>query len=152
TAAGVALAAQTAGVATGIAGAVIQQEQTSLAAYVSYLPNCDTHFSGTIFADANIMAGQGVAVDNSAINIANRDGVPSQPGITLGGGALSGAGSNGPASMAGPLATTDNVNAIAIGNGANASNGASTALGLGANASGLESTAIGNGANATGDH
>src|SRR5262249_40367277 len=45
---GAALAAQTAGVASGVAGAVLQQEQTSLAAYVSKLPNCDTHFSGTI--------------------------------------------------------------------------------------------------------
>ncbi|MEO8318247.1 MAG: hypothetical protein ABI561_07985, partial [Bradyrhizobium sp.] len=152
TAAGVALGLQTVGVATGVAGAVLQQEQTSLAAYVSYLPNCDLHFSGTVFTDANIIGGQGIAAVNGAINLGNPDGVTYQPGITLGGGALSGAGSSGPATMAGPLATTDNVNAIAIGNGASASNGASTALGLGTTASGLESTAIGNGATASGDH
>src|SRR6185437_188242 len=89
------LTAQTAGVATGVSGAVIQQQQTDLAKYVSYLPNCDTIFNGTITANANVVGAQGIAADNGAINLGNPDGTTYQPGITIGGGAVSGAGSSG---------------------------------------------------------
>lgn len=77
------------------------------------LNSCSTEFTGTITADANINASQGISADNGAIYLGNTDGKTYQPGISLGGGALAGAGS-------GVEAFTGDANSIAIGNGASA--------------------------------
>ncbi|CAA2137809.1 hypothetical protein HYPP_00648 [Hyphomicrobium sp. ghe19] len=80
-----------------------------------------------------LMAAGGISLQN----LTQRDG------ITLGGGALSGAGTGG------GLATTGDKDAVAIGKGANASNANDTALGAAANASGGGATAIGAGSDAS---
>ena len=166
--AGIALGAQVVNFATGLDGAHIQQQQADLTDYTSTLPSCDAQFSGTVNADANVNVGQGVSADGGAINLGNPDGVSYQSGITVGGGAISGAGSSGAApGDNSTVATTGNVDAIAIGNGgANADDSGSIAFGLRADstntnaiaigtdtvASGLNSFAGGNGSQAIGDY
>ncbi len=59
------------------------------------LPNCASEFTGTISADANINAAQGISADNGAITLGDTNGTTFSQGITLGGGALSGAGTGG---------------------------------------------------------
>ena len=143
----VALGAEVADFATGLAGAILQKQQQNLTDYSSDLPNCGTEFTGTIQVDANINANQGIAADGGAINLGNPDGTSYQGGITLGGGALSGAGSIG-ASDGSNLATTGDVTAIAIGNDSQATNAGSVALGYNAISQNDNTVAIGTNANA----
>jgi hypothetical protein len=100
------------------------------------LPNCSAEFTGTVETWANFAAKQGISAFDGAITL----GTPSQgyyDGITLGGGSLAGAGSGG------NQASTGDVDAIAIGNGAYAENAGDTALGTGARATGGNATAVG---------
>ena len=121
---------QTLGDSFGLASDITQTVQSNL-------PICDKEFTGTISADANIAASQGISADNGAIFLGNTDGISYQPGITLGGGALSGAGAGG------LEATTGDVNAIAVGNNAFAALSGSIALGLNASSTAADAVAIG---------
>ena len=98
------------------------------------LPNCNAQFTGTVETWANFAAAQGISAFGDKLTLGNPDGVSYAPGITLGGGSLSGAGE-------GDLATTDNADAIAIGNGASASNANASAFGTGASATRSATTA-----------
>jgi hypothetical protein len=108
------------------------------------LPACATEFAGTISADAGLNSATGVSADNGAIWLGDTNGTTYSQGITLGGGALSGAG------VGGAEATTGDPTAIAIGNNAIAAKAGSTALGLKAEAFGVNSTAVGANAEAIG--
>ena len=136
----VATVALVTGLGSTVTGVGLQTNAYLLTKAASVLPFCDSEFTGTISADANINAKQGISADNGAIWIGNPDGTTYQEGIALGGGALSGAGT-------GALATADDVDAIAMGNGAHAGAG-DVAIGTGADATGEHATAIGHGAKA----
>ena len=131
------------------------------------LPSCDQSFTGTVSVTAGgvnvtgnsifqnnvgvvgdlavggsvnasqMHASQGISAMGGRISLGDPNGVTYSDGITLGGGALSGAG------FGGPQAFTGDVTAIAIGNGAGAFSVNSTAVGTGANAVGVNSTAVG---------
>lgn len=97
--------------------------------------------SGNVTA-SQVHATQGISADGGAIFLGDPNGTTYSSGITLGGGALSGAG------FGGAQAFTGDVSAVAIGNGASAFAVNSTALGTGATAGslgggGTNSTAIG---------
>lgn len=100
--------------------------------------NGNVAVSGVVTA-SQVKATQGISADNGAIWLGDPNGVTYSSGITLGGGALSGAGTGG------PQAFTGTVSSIAIGNGASAFSVNSTALGTGA----VAGTPVGGGANAT---
>ena len=127
---------EAAGIGVELGGAIVGELQ-------SQMPNCEAEFTGTVQADSNVYAGQGIQAFNDAITIGSKDGTTYQDGISLGGGMLQGAGT-------GQGSTADDANAIAIGNGAHAGAG-DTAIGTNATATGTQSTAIGNTATATGD-
>jgi len=140
------------------------------------LPLCDTTFTGTVTVtgggvnatgnsfftgsigiDGNVVTNgsitsnqlhtaQGISAHGGNIWLGDPNGVDFSEGITLGGGALSGAG------VGGALAMTGNAAAIAIGNGATAVNANDTAIGTGATASGGGATAIGAGSTASGQN
>ncbi len=138
------LGAETVGVAAGLTGAITQEVQQNLTDYVSGLPTCEMEFTGTISADANIAASQGISADGGAITLGDLNGTSYSSGITLGGGALSGAG------FGGLEAFTGDVTAVAIGNNASAASAESIAFGTNALASNLGSVAVGGNATATG--
>ena len=145
------------GIGTQVAGltaniTAIEEGQTAqglsdqadvLTAYASGLPNCDQEYTGTITADANVNAGQGISADNGAIFLGDPNGTTYSSGITLGGGALSGAGA------CGLQAVTGDVSAIAVGNNAHATDAGSVAPGLNASSTGADGVAIGTSASAT---
>lgn len=143
----------------------------------SNLPSCEQEFTGTVKVDAGgvnvtgasifnndvgvvgnvnvsrnvtasqVHATQGISADGGAIWLGDPNGTTYSSGITLGGGALSGAGTGG------AQAFTGDVSSIAIGNGASAFSVNSTALGTNATAGtsgggGMNSTAVGANANA----
>lgn len=143
----------------------------------STLPSCEQEFTGTVKVDAggvnvsgssifnnnvavvgNVMvsgdvtashvhATQGISADGGAIWLGDPNGNTFSSGITLGGGALSGAGTGG------AQAFTGDVSSIAVGNGASAFSVNSVAMGTNATAGnpiagGTNSTAIGASANA----
>jgi hypothetical protein len=108
------------------------------------LPNCNAQFTGTVEAWANVAAGQGISAFDENIILGNDDGVSYYQGITLGGGNLAGAGSGG------ADAITGHVDAIAIGNGSQATSQNGTALGTNAYADGVGATALGAEADAVG--
>lgn len=138
------------------------------------LPFCDQEFAGTVKVNAGglnvtgvsifnndvgidgnlaisgeftanqVNTSQGISAHGGAIFLGNPDGVSFFEGITLGGGALAGAG------FGGALAFTGDVSAIAIGNGASAAAVNSLALGTGANASAVGATALGQNSLASG--
>ncbi|MBX9841202.1 MAG: hypothetical protein K2Z80_05270 [Xanthobacteraceae bacterium] len=138
----------------------------------SQLPSCEQEFTGTVKVSngglnvtgqsifnntvgiignlnasqnvtaTQVQATQGIAAHGGAIWLGDPGGLTYSSGITLGGGALSGAGTGG------AQAFTGDVSAVAIGNGASAFAVNSTALGTNARAgavsgSGTNSTAIG---------
>jgi hypothetical protein len=84
-----------------------------------------------------VHAAQGISAHGGAIFLGRLDGTSYFDGITIGGGAIAGAG------FGGAEAFTGDVTAIAIGNGASAGSINSTALGTGAEASGIGGTALG---------
>jgi hypothetical protein len=97
--------------------------------------------SGNVTA-TQVQATQGISAHSGAIWLGDPGGLTYSSGITLGGGALSGAGTGG------AQAFTGDVSAVAIGNGASAFAVNSTALGTNARAGtntggGTASTAIG---------
>jgi len=167
TAAGLAKTAKVVSYVTQAAGLASSIAATVYSIDASLLPSCDTKFMGTVkveaggsnitgnsiyndnlgvvrdlsvggFVSANqINAAQGISAMGGAITIGDPNGTTYSSGITIGGGAISGAGTSG------AQATTGHVDAIAIGNGANATTATSTALGASADASSINSTSIG---------
>lgn len=167
------VAAQAVGVASQISGQVFSHLGYDLAAYAATLPNCDSEFAGTVkvtTGGVNITGGsifngdvgvagavnvqnavtasrlnatQGISAVGGAIRLGDTNGTSYSDGITLGGGALSGAGSGG------LQAFTGDVNAVAIGNNAQALASGSVAMGLNASATAVNAIAIGTGAVAT---
>jgi hypothetical protein len=101
---------------------------------------------GTFTAN-QISAAQNVSADGNRITLGG-PGNTFEAGITLGGGNMSGAGySSDPAAQA----FTNDVTAIAIGNGSSATAAGASAFGEGANATQIGATALGANAQATGD-
>lgn len=164
------------GLQVGAKGASAAAWSAQIAA--SNLPNCEAQFTGTVTvtngglnvtgqsifnntvgvignlnASQNVTASQvhatqGISADGGAIWLGDPNGTTFSSGITLGGGALSGAG------FGGAQAFTGDVSAVAIGNGASAFAVNSTALGNNATAGtlgggGANSTAIGANSSAT---
>ena len=139
------------------------------------LPNCDATFAGTVAVTAGGINVTGNSVFNNSVGVAGNlvvqtglsantlstsggistfggaitIGDPNlttySSGITLGGGALSGAGTGG------LQAFTGDVTAIAIGNNAQATQVGSVALGENASATGISAIAVGNGSQALAD-
>ena len=162
------------GVASQIAATVFDQQSQDLTVYVDTLPECNTTFTGTVTvsgggvnvtgasifnedvgvaADVNVegnvnasqvYATQGISALGGGIWIGDPNGTTYSDGITVGGGALSGAGEGG------AQAFTGDVNAIAIGNNAQAMLSGSLALGLDASSTAVDAIAIGNAAVANG--
>jgi len=171
----VALGTQAVGLASQTTATVFSQSQQDLVVYVATLPNCEAEFTGTvtvsggglnvtggsIFNDdvgvagnvnvegdvnaSQVHATQGISADGGAIWLGDPNGTTYSDGITLGGGALSGAG------VGGAQAFTGDVDAIAIGNNAEALLPGSLALGRDASSTGEDATAIGNAAVADAD-
>lgn len=156
----------------GIADAVAAD---SLNGYMNTLPNCDQTFAGTVkvnqggvnvtgaslfqnhvavaasvtvegaLAASTIKTSQGISADGGKIWLGDTNGKTYSNGITLGGGALSGAG------YGGAEAYTGAPTAIAVGNNAQADQAGSLALGFNSVASGVSGTAVGNAAQAYAD-
>ena len=133
------------------------------------LPNCDAAFAGTVsvtaggvnvtgnsiftnnvavggnfavsgaLATSKLTTNQGISAFGGAITIGDPSLTTYSSGITLGGGALSGAGTGG------LQAFTGDVSAVAVGNNAQATQIASLALGQDASATGVSAIAIGRG-------
>jgi hypothetical protein len=150
-----------------------QQAQIDLTNTINNLPFCDQEFTGTVkvnaggvnvtgvsifndnvgidgdlaisgeFSANQVNTAQGISAHGGKIFLGNPDGTSFFDGITLGGGALGGAG------FGGATAFTGDVSAIAIGNGASAATVNSLALGTGANAAFANSAAYGANAMAT---
>lgn len=167
------VAAQIVALGLGVADLVNQQAQIDLTNTINNLPNCDSVFVGTVRVDAGgtdvtgnsiyqnnlavvqnldvggdisaskIRTTQGISTNGGGITIGDPNLETFSSGITLGGGALSGAG------FGGLQAFTGDVSAVAIGNGARATAVNSLALGRGAIATDNSATAIGNDARAT---
>lgn len=164
--------AEAAALATQAAGVGVQSGALANQIIASGLPNCDQEFTGTVKVDAGgvnvtgnslftgnvgvngnvnvsgnvtasqVKASQGISADGGAIVLGDPNLVTYSSGITLGGGALSGAG------FGGAQAFTGDVSAVAVGNGASAFNVNTVALGTNATAGnpivgGNNSTAIG---------
>ncbi len=153
--------------AANVATQLHSQDALDLTVYQQTRPNCDQRFTGTVtvqgggvnvtgasifnddvgidgnlaisgeFSANQVNTSQGISAHGGAIFLGNPDGITYFEGITLGGGALGGAG------FGGPTAFTGDVAAVAIGNGASAASVNGTALGTGANASGIGGTALG---------
>ena len=170
----VALAANIVGAASTVAGVASQITATTFTNAAASLPNCDATYIGTqtitvpagqgalnvsgnsIFQGnvgvtqninvggnvtaSKLLATQGISADGGNIVLGNPDLTTFATGINIGGGAVAGAG------VGGAQASTGNVSAIAIGNGANAPQAGATALGSGSQALAASSTAIGPGA------
>jgi|GEM_PF-994546 len=176
TAAGLATTAKVVSYGTQAVGLASSLAATVYSVDASLLPSCDLDFTGTIKVTAGgsnitgdsiyhdnlgvvkdlsvggnvsanqVNAAQGISAMGGAITIGDPNGTTYSSGITIGGGAISGAGTSG------AQATTGHVDAIAIGNGANATSATSTALGASANASSINSTSIGATSIASGDN
>ncbi len=158
----------------GIADLFNQQTQINLANEQNGLPYCEQGFAGTISVSAggsnisgdsiynnnlavredvnvegNVTASQvqttqGISTNGGGIIIGDPNLTTFSSGITLGGGALSGAG------YGGAQAYTGDVTAIAIGNSAQATSVNSTAMGTSATATATGASAFGSGATASG--
>lgn len=163
------------GVASQIAAQTFAHNAQDLTVYVATLPDCEVTHTGTvtvtdggvnvsgrsifndnvgIAADANVQGNvtasqvqttQGISAMGGGIVIGDPNGTTYSDGITIGGGAVSGAG------FGGAQAFTGDANAIAIGNNAQAQQSGSVAVGLDASASGADATAVGTGATASAD-
>lgn len=164
--------AEAAGLGTQIVGLTAQTVAYANMVQATMLPSCEQTFTGTVTVNAGgvnvsgasifnanvgvkgdvnvsgnvnasqVHATQGISADGGAIWLGDPNGVTYSSGITLGGGALSGAGTGG------AQAFTGDVSAVAIGNGASAFAVNTVALGTNASAgsaggSGTNATAIG---------
>ena len=147
----------------------LDQKIQDLNVYTADLPQCDQKFSGTVtvlngginvtgnslvqgnlgvtgnVTASQLQATQGISAFGGAITIGDPGLTTYSSGITLGGGALSGAGTSG------LQAFTGDATAIAIGNNAKAASFGSVALGLNATAVGASAVAVGNGSQALAD-
>lgn len=171
----VGVAAGVAGVASQVVAQVHTQNSQNLAVYVATLPDCEGTHTGTlavtdggvnvtgesIFNDdvgvagdvnvegdvnaSQVHATQGISAVGGGIWIGDPNGTTFSDGITIGGGAVSGAG------FGGAQAFTGDANAMAIGNNAQALQSGSVALGLDASSTGTNATAVGNNAAANAD-
>jgi YadA head domain repeat (2 copies) len=145
-----------------------------LTVYSGNLDNCNSNFTGTvqvkaggvnvsgdsIFQDnvgftqsinvggnvtaSKLFATQGISAFGGAITIGDPSLTTYSSGITIGGGAISGAGTGG------LQAFTGDVSAVAIGNNAQATQVGSLALGLNSAATGVSAISIGAASNAAG--
>lgn len=104
----------------------------------------DVNAQGNVTA-SQVLASQGISAVSGGIWIGDPNGTTYSRGITLGGGALSGAG------VGGAQAFTGVVDAIAIGNNARATMLGSPALGLDSLSIAIDSIAIGHAASANGE-
>ena len=165
----ISLGAETANVAAGVTSVALSVDAANL-------PDCEVTHTGTVqvtsggvnvtgtsifnspvgvVGDVNVQgdvnaaqvhATQGISAVGGGIWLGDVGGTTFSSGITIGGGAVSGAGVG-----AGSLqAFTGDVYAIAIGNNALAMNSGSVALGLNSSSIGVDAIAIGNAANANG--
>jgi hypothetical protein len=161
--------ATVAGVASQITAQVFTTDAFNLTNYTAGLPGCEGTFTGTVAVTAGgvnvsgdsifqgnvgitqslnvdnlnvntIMAAQGISAFGGAITIGDPSLTTYSSGITIGGGAISGAGTGG------LQAFTGDVTAIAIGNNAQATEVGSLALGLNSSATGVSAVAVGSGA------
>lgn len=160
------------GVGSQIAAQVFSHDSQDLAVYVATLPNCEAEFTGTVTvsggglnvtgasifnddvgvaADVNaegdvnasqVHATQGISAVGGGIWIGDPNGTTYSSGITIGGGAVSGAGAGG------AQAFTGDIDAIAIGNNARAMMSGSLAFGLDSSSTGADAIAIGTNAQA----
>ncbi len=165
---GVGAASTVTGVAFQIASQVDKNLAQGLVDIQAGIPNCDQEFTGTVKVTAGgvnvtgvsifnsdvrvdadvdvqgtvtasqVQATQGISAHSGNISLGDPNLLNFSDGITLGGGALSGAGN-----PANALAITGDVTAIAIGNGANAASVNSIAFGTSAGATGVGGTALG---------
>lgn len=148
---------------------LINQRMQNLNVYTANLPQCDQAFTGTVTvqnggvnvtgnsliqgdlgitgnaAASQVNTTQGISAFGGAITIGDTGLTTYSSGITLGGGAFSGAGTGG------LQAFTGDVTAIAIGNNANAAKVGSVALGTNAKALGISAVAVGNESQALAD-
>jgi len=168
------LAAALVGAGFDVAGVALGVDEQALTHWQHSLDNCDQNFTGTVTvkaggldvtgtsifnsdvgvaADVNVEgdvnasqvhATQGISAVGGGIWIGDTNGTTYSDGITVGGGALSGAG------VGGAQAFTGDVDAIAIGNNAQAMQSGSVALGLDASSTEADAIAIGNAATANG--
>lgn len=104
----------------------------------------DVNAEGNVTA-SQVLATQGISAVGGGIWIGDPNGTTYSSGITLGGGALSGAG------VGGAQAFTGDVDAIAIGNNARATMPGSLALGLDFSSIAIDAIAIGHAASANGE-
>ncbi|MCD6581147.1 MAG: hypothetical protein J7K90_05035 [Desulfuromusa sp.] len=171
----VGVAATITGVGSQIAAQVFSHQEYDLAAYAATLPNCNAEFTGTVevsgggvavtgdsvfnddvgvAADVNVAGDinssqvhttQGISAVGGGIWLGDPNGTTFSDGITIGGGAVSGAG------MGGVQAFTGDVDAIAIGNNAQALMAGSLAFGLNSAATSTDSIAIGTSSVASGE-
>jgi len=165
-----------AGVASQVAAQVFTHSSQDLTVYVAGLPDCEATHTGTvavtdggvnvtgtsIFNDdvgvagdvnvegdvnaSQVHATQGISAVGGGIWIGDPNGTTFSDGITIGGGAVSGAG------FGGAQAVTGDADAIAIGNNAQAMQSGSVAVGLDASSTGTDATAVGTGATAGADN
>jgi hypothetical protein len=166
--------AEAAAIGTQVVGLTAQSVALGNEILAANLPSCEQSFTGTVSISAGgvnvtgasifnsgvgvvgnvavsgdvtasqVRATQGISAMDGRIWLGDLNGTTYSDGITLGGGALSGAG------FGGQQATTGDVTAIAIGNGASAFSVNSVAIGTGANANGTGATAYGANSNANG--
>jgi hypothetical protein len=171
----VALGTQALGLDSQTTSTNLSQNQQDLNVYVATLPDCEATHTGTVAvtdggvnvtgdsifnddvgvaADVNVEgdvnasqvhATQGISAVGGGIWIGDPNGTTYSSGITIGGGAVSGAG------VGGAEAFTGDVDAIAIGNNAQAMQSGSLALGLDSSSTGADATAIGTAATANGE-
>ena len=164
-----------AGVASQVVAQTHTQNSQNLSVYVASLPDCEATHTGTVTvtnggvnvsggsifnddvgvaADVNVEGNvtasqvqttQGISAMGGGIIIGDPNGTTYSDGITIGGGAVSGAG------FGGAQAFTGDANAIALGNNALGQQSGSVAVGLVASASGADATAVGTSATASAD-
>jgi hypothetical protein len=162
------------GAVADVASVAFGVDEQLLSHYQNSLDNCDQNFTGTVTvkaggldvtgtsifnsdvgvaADVNVegdvtatqvRATEGISAVGGGIWIGDIGGKTYSDGITIGGGALSGAG------VGGAQAFTGHVDAMAIGNNAQATQSGSVALGLDASSTEADAIAIGNAATANG--
>ena len=99
----------------------------------------DLSVGGTLSANA-LASATGISAHGGAIWLGDVGGATFQPGISIGGGAVAGVGTGAAQS------STGHVNAIAIGNGANATQSGGIAFGLNASSMAANAVAVGTGA------
>ena len=170
---GVGVASTVTGVGSQIAAQVFAHQSQDLSVYSSTLPGCESTHTGTVMVNdggvnvtgtsifnndvgvaanvnvegnvnaSQVRATQGISAVGGGIWIGDPNGTTYSDGITIGGGALSGAG------VGGSQAITGDADAIAIGNNAQSMSSGSVALGLDASSTAADAVAVGTNAQST---